>query len=335
MRISLFILTTALACGEKSSLGDGPGDKSDALGLDGPWTLVTDTIEDAVLLSAWSDGPVLRIVGGDLGGGEGIMLHGDADGLCIERQVTERALWWIHGTAAGDWAAVGEDGTVLRSISGSRFRMDAPTDATLFGVYVYGDSVIVAGGHVGAGQNDGEIWRHDGESWAPLAIGLPEVLFKVWGHWFVGQDVSYRLDMATDTLERFDVDGRLLTVRGFDDDDVWAVGGLVSPLVMHFEGDAFVPVDTTGLHTAINGVYTDDETGVWIAGNDGTTAQLTDEGWTQPASPITTDHLHAVWRHNGATWWFGGDLFRTGNNHGTIIRYSEDGRVPEVSDCAD
>ena len=335
MRIILHTLWILAACGGNKA-GDDNTLESDGLDKSlGPWTLVTDEIEGAVLLSAWSDGPTIRVVGGNLGGGEGIIVHGDADQLCVERGVTERALWWIHGSEPGEWTAVGESGTVLHESAGLRTRMDAPTDATLFGVFVNGPDTWVAGGHFASGENDGEIWRHDGEAWEAIALGLPSVLFKVWGEWFVGENVSYRLDPSTGDLEAFDVAGRLLTVRGTTNEDVWAVGGLVSPLVLHFEGGEFVPVDTTGLSSAINGVYTDTESGVWIAGNNGTTAQWTDDGWLQPDVPLTPDHLHAVWRHNNATWWFGGDLFKTGDNHGTIVRYSEDGRIPEVVDCTD
>ena len=334
MRVATIIILGLAGC--RSGSGPG-GDTSLDLKGDGAsnslWQLVTDQIEDAVLLSAWSDGPTLRIVGGDLGGGAGIMVHSKGDTLCVERDVTERALWWIHGSTLGEWTAVGESGTVLRESDGVRTRMDVPTDATLFGVYIDGANTWVAGGHVGSGKNDGEIWRNDGNGWEAIARDLPHVLFKVWGAWFVGQEIAYRYDAATGELQPFDIDGRLLTVRGTDNKDVWAVGGLVSPLIFRFEAGGFVPVDTTGLRSAINGVYTDVDGGVWIAGNDGTTAQWTGDGWDQPDVPLTTDHLHAVWRHEGATWWFGGDLFNTSDNHGTIVRHASDGRTFDVVDC--
>ena len=331
MRVAL-ILCMVSGCGNtpKQDSGRGAGDK---LGAAGPWTLVTDEIEGGVLLSAWSDGPTLRVVGGDLGGGEGIMVYGDADELCVERSLTDRALWWIHGSREGHWTAVGEAGTVLREVDGARTRMDVPTDATLYGVFDDGSHTWVAGGVVGSGVNRGEIWRHDGEAWTAVATDLPHVLFKVWGPWFVGQDIAYRWNTETEALDSFELDGRLLTVSGTSDADIWAVGGLASPLVLHFSGEAFDAVDTTGLGGGINGVYTAPGETVWLAGNYGLTAHKNDTGWVQPERPLTTDHMHAVWRHGGATWWLGGDLFNTGDNHGTIIRYSDDGRRPAVTDC--
>jgi len=331
MRLVRCLLICAVACSAKD---DDSADNTDKnLASDGPWQLITDEIEGGVLLGAWSDGPTLRIVGGDLGGGTGLMVHGDADELCVEQDVTERALWWIHGDQAGEWTAVGEAGTVLRSTGGVRTRMDVPTDATLFGVHVDADQTWVAGGHVGSGENSGEIWRHDGEQWHAVASNLPHVLFKVWGPWFVGQDIAYRLDADTETLEEFSVDGRLLTVSGASKDDAWAVGGLVNPLILHFNGEEFEPVSTTGLSGSVNGVFTGTGEDVWIGGNYGMTARWQDERWDIPSFPLTSDHLHAVWRHQGATWWVGGDLFNSGANHGTIIRHSEDGRVPLLTNC--
>ena len=333
MRIAALSFLALAACTGKDGPSDKYGEDSDDPGnlRDGPWMLVSDEVAGGVLLSAWSDGEELHVVGGDLGGGPGVILHGDADEMCIEDSVTERALWWIHGDQSGRWVAVGEAGLVLTEVDGVRTRMDIPTEATLFGVWVDDGVVWATGGHVGAGQNSGEIWRHDGEEWIAVAAGLPHVLFKVWNNWFVGQDVAYYWN-GTD-LETHNIDGRLLTIRGSSETDIWAVGGLVGALVLHFNGTEFEDVNTDGLEQAINGVYTASGEDVWIGGNYGVTARWNGTGWDQPSLPLTSEHLHAVWRHNDATWWFGGDLFSVGDNHGTIIRHSEDGRTPDIVDC--
>ena len=304
---------------------------ADGFHSDGPWQLVTDEVPGGVLLSAWSSGDTLHAVGGDLGGGGGVMVHGNRNALCVEEGVTERALWWIHGQGDTDWTAVGEAGTVLQETNGVRNRLDVPTEATLFGVWVSGTEIWAAGGHVGSGENRGEIWLHDGNEWSPVAVDLPHVLFKVWEDWFVGQDIAYRWT-GTELVE-YPIDGRLLTASGTGPDDMWAVGGLASALVLRWDGERFNEVDTAGLGQVINGVYTAPGEDVWVAGNYGVTARWTGSGWEQPSFPLTSDHLHAVWRHDGETWWFGGDLFNTGDNHGTIIRYTDDANRPEVSPC--
>jgi hypothetical protein len=331
--LSLSALLFSCAAAKKGPTeAGGDGDFGGSKG-GGPWKLVSDEIEGGVLLSAWSDADAMHVVGGDLGGGPGLMIHCDADELCVENNVTERALWWIHGDTPGEWTAVGEAGIVLRETDGVRSRMDVPTEATLFGVWAEDGVTWAVGGRVGSGENQGEIWRHNGTDWEEVAVELPHVLFKVWEDWFVGQDIAYHWN--GEDLDEYVIDGRILTMRGAATDDAWAVGGLVGPIVLHWDGTSFTEVETAGLGQAINGVYTDPGEDVWVAGNYGVTARWTGSGWEQPDLPLTVDHLHAVWRHGGATWWFGGDLFNTGDNHGTIIRHSDDDRMPTIDACAD
>jgi hypothetical protein len=322
-----------MACaGPKGGDGDTANLGGGDLGLE-PWSVVAEDVPGGVLLSAWSDGETLRMVGGDLGGGPGMMLHWDGETLCREPDVTDRALWWIHGHSAGEWFAVGENGTVLRSIDGTRSRIDVPTDATLFGVWASEEELWVAGGHVGGGLNDGEIWRWNGVHWDAIETGLPGVIFKVWDGWFVGQDVSYRWNGTT--LEPMESAGRLLTVRGRGEDDVWAVGGLTGPLVVQHKDGAWVEQDTSGLDQPINGIWTDEGEDIWVAGNYGTMAHWDGTRWLRPSEPLTTDHLHAVWQHGEETWWLGGDLFSVGDNHGIVLRHGERALRPELVECTD
>jgi hypothetical protein len=324
------MLLLLLACQAEKSVGsDSSSDDIDP----SDWELVSEEIPGGVLLSAWTDSDAMHIVGGDLGGGAGMMVHWDGSTLCWESAVTERALWWIHGDGNRTWVAVGEGGTVLRSKDGVRSRIDVPTDATLFGVWVDGEEIWAAGGRVGSGENKGEIWRWDGSTWTAIARELPGVLFKVWDGWFVGQDVSYRWD--GEALEDIPVAGRLLTVRGRSSKDVWAVGGLSGPMVVRWEDEAWVDQDTTGLDQAINGVWTAPGQDIFIAGNYGTTAHWDGTSWIRPEMPLTTDHLHAVWRHGDETWWMGGNLFQVSDNHGVLIRRGGTERVPEPVECTD
>jgi hypothetical protein len=328
----LRLIPLALCLTACASKGGGPassdsGGTSEAMA----WQVVSETVADGVLLSAWSDGDTLRMVGGDLGGGAGMMVHGEPGSLCLENDVADRALWWIHGPRPGSWYAVGEAGRVLRSIDGARDRIDVPTDATLFGVWSTDTDVWVAGGYVGSGNNIGEIWHWDGASWTAIATDLPGVLFKVWDNWFVGQDVTYQL-VDGDLIDH-PVDGRLLTVRGRSEADVWAVGGLTGALVLNWNGSAWTEVDSTGVDQAINGVWTGPGEDVWVAGNYGTAASWDGATWTTPDRPLTTDHLHATWRHGDSTYWVGGDLFNVGDNHGVILRYGPVDLAQEVAVC--
>jgi hypothetical protein len=330
MRLMLLAL---LGCAsEKNGSTDSADSSGDELSSS-DWQRVAEDIPGGVLLSAWSDGDAMRVVGGDLGGGSGMMVHLQDGVLCWEADVTERALWWIHGDGASTWVAVGESGTILLSEDGARRRIDIETEATLFGAWMDGAEIWVAGGTIGSGENSGEVWHWDGSDWTAIAVDLPGVLFKVWDGWFVGQDVSYR--WTGDALEPIPTEGRLLTVRGRSADDVWAVGGLSGPLVTRLEDGAWAPQDTTGLDQAINGVWTAPSQDIWVAGNYGTTAHWDGTEWLAPEQPLTTDHLHAVWRHQDQTWWMGGDLFNVGDNHGMLIRHGQ-GAVPaEPEACAD
>ena len=66
MRISSALTLFSLSCASatpKSIGGDASGDDKGDFGS--PWTLVSDEVEGGVLLSAWSDGDTIRMVGGD------------------------------------------------------------------------------------------------------------------------------------------------------------------------------------------------------------------------------------------------------------------------------
>ena len=155
----------------------------------------------------------------------------------------------------------------------------------------------------------------------------------MWDGWFVGQDVTYR--WTGTQLEEIATSGRLLTVRGRDTEDVWAVGGLTGPVVLQWDGTGWQSQDTHGLDQAINGVWTDESEDVWVAGNYGTTAHWDGSEWIRPELPLTTDHLHAVWRHKNETWWMGGNLFQVGDNHGVLIRHGATNPLPEPVECTD
>jgi len=295
--------------------------------------LLSDDLDGGVLLSAWSDGASLRMAGGHLGNGTGTLALLEGDVLCTEQDVTERALWWIHGSREGEWYAVGEAGTVLHEVDGVRTREDLPTDVTLFGVYDDGDAVWAVGGSF-AGTAHGEVWvRRDG-TWSAVDEALPAVVFKVWDGWFVGDGAAWRLGEG-DALQPLDLGGeKLLTVRGRGDDDVWAVGGYGQPAVMRGGASGWEPVSTEPMTQALNGVWTAPGERVWVAGMRGLTAWTDDgESWEQPELAVTTKDFHAAWKHGEHVYFVGGDLLSTTDPRGAIARWGIPGGEIEVLPC--
>ncbi|MDP6931823.1 MAG: hypothetical protein QGG40_02860, partial [Myxococcota bacterium] len=306
-----------LLVGCKGKTTDDSGDSAEEVS---PWSVPSEAVGDAMLLSAWSEGDAMLVVGGDLGEetAHGDLLRYEAGTICVEEAVTDQPLWWIHGTGEGEWYAVGAGGTVLHESGGERVREDLDTEATLFGVWDDGEGTVWAvGGHVD--DNTGEIWRRTDGTWEAVQTGLDGMVFKVWDGWFVGVDLSFRL--VEGELEPITTDMRMVTARGRDGDDVWVVGGATGSEVARWDGSGWEAWDTTYLGTPLNGVWTDDGEEVWITGNSGTMAWWGGERWEIPDLPLTSDHFHAVWKHQGEVWFVGGNFFSAGDNHGTMGRY--------------
>jgi hypothetical protein len=337
---------TLLAC---------PGGPSDS-GTDssspptGPgFHLVADELSSGMMLSSWSDGDTLLTVGGDLGDGPGSITRLTGSDLCVEDNAHDRGLWWIHGPREGEWYAVGFAGRILHSVDGVRTVEDVETDATLYGVWAEQDGTVWAVGWTGTGTNQGEIWKRTEGAWSLHTGGLPGALFKVWDGWIVGDEQIYQLvgdefvshdtvwllgeddalyeETVTADLARGWTGVRLLTVRGRNNtDDVWAVGGDFSSLMLHYDGDRWVEITTEGVGQPLNGVWTGPDQDVWVAGHFGTTGAWSSEteSWRMPSIPVTTQHFHGVTQHAGEVFWVGGNLFSAGNNVGTLARYGED-----------
>lgn len=295
------------------------------------WGLMADQVGEGMLLAAWSDGEDVLFVGGDLDGGPGVTARYDGDSLCTSSNVTERALWWVHGTAPGEWWAVGEAGTALHHTGGADVRDDVPTEATLFGVWATDTEVWAVGGSVS--ENTGEVWRKTDGDWQAIATDLPGIVFKVWDNWFVGRQVAYTWNGSE--LEDISAGENLLTVRGRSDNDVWAVGGTTSAAVLHWADGDWTAFDNTSLGQPLNGVWTDPGETVWVAGNFGTAAFWDDEAasWSFSSPPTTAEHFHAVWKHNDEVFFAGGNFFSPGNNTGTITRYGPNQGLVDVTAC--
>jgi hypothetical protein len=313
-----------------SSLTGACGDDAES------FSIVADQITGGVFLGASSDGEEAIFVGGQLGGGPGIIAHYNDAGLCIEEGASDRALWWIHSARPGEWYAVGEAGTIIHSVGGVRTVESVATDAIFYGVWDSGDRVIAVGGDV-RGTGEGEVWVRNAGTWSLLAGGLPGVVFKVWNQWMVGKDVAYHLEGDT-LVERFPPENTsLLTVVGRDDNDVWAVGGLTTPTVLHWNGSDWDSVQVApecAGNNGLNGVWTAPGEELWVGGFFGTMASNDGDTWSCPKEPPTYEHFHVVVKHGEEVLWGGGNLFNAGNNFGTIGRYGKGKRalVPTICD---
>ncbi len=289
------------------------------------FSIIADQIPGGVLLSMASDGNEAIFVGGQLGGGTGVIVRYDGDSLCFEEAATNRALWWIHSARPGEFYAVGEAGTILHSKDGVRTMETVATDSVLYGVWDSGDRVIAVGGDV-FGTKEGEVWIRQDGTWSQLASGLPGVAFKVWNNWIVGDGIAYHIEGgATPTLvERFPPMGtKFLTVTGRSDTEVFAVGGTAQPVAMSWNGSAWqdIIVDPVCASQGLNGVWTEEGQGLWMAGFFGSMGELADGEWLCPTNPPTFEHFHVVAPHGDEMLWAGGNMFSTGGNYGTIGHY--------------
>lgn len=303
----------ALACADK--------EPSDSGAIEEPWSIAATDLGDAMLLSAWSDGDTLRIVGGDMAGGHGDLLTWDGDALCVQHDYADATLWWIDGTPGGSFWAVGEAGAVVHS---SGERRDIDTDMTLYGVDVSIDNVWVVGGDPSTGL--GGIWRWTGDGWDEQPTD--NVMFKVdqdadGGALMVGDQATWVF--ADGYLTEVPHDQRLVTVH-----EGQAVGGSSSAVVASWSGSRWDEQDALYLNGPLNGLYVGERT--WVAGNAGVMAYRGDERWVIPDLPLTSDTFHAVVEHDGAAWFVGGNFFSAGDNHGTIGVHG-DVTIGELSDC--
>ncbi|MGB0641581.1 MAG: hypothetical protein ACPGTU_19770, partial [Myxococcota bacterium] len=181
MKHWLLLMALSVACTDSKDSGSdtsGPaddpipdeGDDSGSPEIEEGWGILADEIGQGSLLSGWTADGITHMVGGDMRGGPGLRVQYDGSDLCIEADITERALWWIHGDRPGRWVAVGEAGTALMEEDGVRTRIDIPSEATFYGVWVTDTSVIAVGGHVDS--NIGEVWRHTEDGWTPIRTDL-------------------------------------------------------------------------------------------------------------------------------------------------------------------
>lgn len=326
----LFAFTIALAaCSDGTDTDADIGPTDTATPGEDDWFIVGENIPGGVYLSAWSNGDTMMMAGGELGQGKGSIARLSPEGLCVEQDVADEALWWIHGHREGEWYAVGEKGTIVHEVDGTRTREDIETEATLYGVWDEGDTVWAVGGDLTNRPATGEVWvKRDGE-WSLFQGNIEGMTFKVWDGWVVGEGYAAQIG-ESELLFTSWVDGdsplpKLLTVRGDTSGTIYAAGdGESESHLLKNEGDGWVEMEgNLDCHLSAQiGVFPDEDGNVLFGGHYGSTSYLDADGWHCPSFPITSDHFHAAWVHQGQKYWIGGDLFNSdGGNYGVIASY--------------
>ncbi len=303
------------------------------LGCKGELTgLLAEGMPAGVLLGAYSAGSEAIIVGGDFSG-KGSVVRWDGENLCTDPDPFDQVLWWVHGTGTS-WIAVGADGIVVESDGGTPVRADVDTDQTFFGVWVDGDQTWAVSSDIFA--STGAIWRRQGTGPWEMVLETPDLMFKVWDGWFIGNGLAYYWDGST-FVERHPPDGaRLTTIRGRGPDDVYAVGGLVNPVVLHWDGSAWneIPWEPRcGGQNGLNGVWTAEGEDVWVAGHVGTAARWDGEQWSCNEAPVTGEDFHFVWKHDDRFLWGGGNLFASSDNRGVLAAHPAPRKPVEPGVC--
>jgi hypothetical protein len=280
------------------------------------WHVLQENFEDGLLLSVWgSASDEVWIVGGRAG--KTVVLHGDQSQLLEVSNPGTAMAWWICGLGEG-LAIVGEQGLVMTQTSPGEFAsLDVGIESTLYGCW--GDSVddfwIVGGDPLTGPAELAHV--QNGQAIAPdlgsLLSELPRVLFKV-----VGMDEQLFVVGGDGTLLHRDGSGQwqvtriasatvpLFTVSATSDDDVWAVGGLGSAVVTHFDGEQWQDESPLRLPNLFGVSAVADE--VVVAGAFGALAERRNNEW-HVIETFSEDTFHSVWLDGeGGSWAVGGNV---------------------------
>jgi len=353
--VNTLLLMALVACSDKgddsgplddtsSDTTGTPGTTTDDSGTDdtGPvepgMELLANNIEAGALLSAWSNGDELIFAGGEISGaGGGYYVRYDGSSFCYEADVADRAFWWIHGAAEGDWYAVGERGLILHHTGGEHVDESVPTDVTLYGAFDEGDRTWAVGGD--ASKSTGEIWVREAGVWS-LAHTGDGPFFKAWcdgegSCLFNGAFTSWAVEGdRTNGYEPSPApDAHLLTCRGRDWTDVWCVGGTSGSEVWRWDGSAWSEADASGLGQPLMGVWTAPGEDVWVSGMSAIVGVWDGSAWTVDI-PVAIEPFHATWKHGDDFFFAGGNLTTTsGDFYGTIGHYGQPLGTQDVTAC--
>ena len=254
-----------------------------------------------------------------------------ADGATSARTGIAIDVHALHGPGDGRLWAVADHGEVLVHNGALWGLAQAPTDATLRGVWAWdGDDVWAVGdagavvrfdglkwravamppgfeqvawrGVHGVGDavwmwGDAGIWSHDGIAATQVTVDLPVAAVRdVWtdgtgAAWIVGEGGIIRR-WRDGGLEDFDLPGAdLNAIWGAADDDVWAVGD--AGRVAHWDGAVWFDFLplTTRTLTAVHATAADS---AWAVGDAGVVLHWNGVAWRMSAEVEHTD-LRGVW----------------------------------------
>lgn len=321
------------AVGETTSDATGAGEPN-AKG----WTTLTDKYADGALLSVYADTTSSAwIVGGEA---EKPVVLRFADGQWSRLDPpVQQQLWWVHGFSDGARVVVGESGTIAMYAEATWTTHDSTAPgSTLFGVWGTQRADIWAVGgpwqRAPAGMQTERhlLLHHDGKTWQRVDVSKlvheqTQSLFKVWGAdadnvFVVGdQGTVLRYDGKAWMSEPTGLVGVVLfTVHGTSADDVWAVGGFGSPVLVH-RGKAgkWAQVDTGDWAPTLQGVRASGDGSVWVSGWNGYAARLSAGVWQEFA--VGDQALHAITDNGaGGVWAVGGDITTLKSDHlGAIV----------------
>ncbi|HEY2744240.1 MAG TPA: hypothetical protein VGL86_06445 [Polyangia bacterium] len=257
------------------------------------------------------------IAGGALGsGGDAMILHYDGHSWTRTDPGTDATLWWVDAPDASTRWFVGERGTVLRG--DALTAVSVPTTSTLYGVWQSpAGTVWIVGG---VPDLSGVILRSDGGSaFADVTpAGSDGAYFKVWGAsdddvWICGQaGVLVHWDgsalAAVDSGQAANVP--LFTVAGRAHDDVYAVGGLGTAVVLHYDGSSWSALGDAVLATmpGLTGASVDSDGTVVIVGGSGAKLRGKPGALVDETAFATREDLHA-------TSIVGGQVFAVGGSY--------------------
>lgn len=180
---------------------------------------------------------------------------------------------------------------------------DAAKSGALSSVWGSGpDDVFMVGGQT----NQGEIYHYDGSEWR--AMRVPRVGLLVWVFGFSPIDVyAVGLDGAAVhyngkrwTVLNTGTHASLWGVWGSSPTDIWIVGedNIDSPVILHFDGDAFTRVDIPPNDrdaTALFKVWGFADS-VFAVGDNGLILQFKDGSWAQvPSGAAADDDFVSLW----------------------------------------
>jgi len=327
-----------VGCPPADNTGDDDG-HDDVHAEEAHWHQVLSGLPGALLsASGWSASDILA-VGADPQDGSGPMVL-RYDGASWRRLDTGATgdLWWITDRQLGDsFFIAGERGLVLEyePDTDTFTGRDAPTDATLFGIWgSSATNVIAVGGDPEDPDTSGEIWRYDGANWTAEDLaginpdGVP-VLWKAWGRganevYVVGErGTILRYDGAAWTQLASPTTRTIFTVHG-NSERVVACGGRTSGVIVELRNGAFEDVTPAGA-LQMNGTYVPSMGDAVTVGLEGAVAFGDASTWAVDETSPTLDlnvSYHAAWGDPaGGIWAVGGNIFVDPADAGVIAYY--------------